>query len=67
MRTKAIVDRHSPKAQVTMETALETEALILRPWRTTDIDQLVEGLNDIKVAQWLAFVPHPYRRSGVLR
>lgn len=46
-----------------METVLETEALILRPWKPEDIDQLVEGLNDIRVAQWLAFVPHPYLRA----
>jgi RimJ/RimL family protein N-acetyltransferase len=50
-----------------METALETEALILRPWRLADIDQLVEGLNDINVSQWLAFVPHPYLRSDGLK
>jgi [ribosomal protein S5]-alanine N-acetyltransferase len=50
-----------------METALETAALILRPWRSKDIDQLVAGLNDIEVAQWLAFVPHPYLPSDGLK
>lgn len=50
-----------------METALETESLILRPWKPEDIDRLVEGLNDIKVSQWLAFVPHPYLRSDALK
>lgn len=50
-----------------METILETEALILRPWRPEDIDQLVEGLNNIEVAEWLAFVPHPYGRSDGLK
>lgn len=50
-----------------MKAALETTALILRPWKLEDIDQLVEGLNDIKVSQWLAFVPHPYRRSDGLK
>ncbi len=39
---------------------LETDRLILREWAPTDIDDLVEGLSDIEVAQWLAFVPHPY-------
>lgn len=50
-----------------METALETEALILRPWKRKDIDPLVEGLNNIKVAQWLAFVRHPYLQSDGLK
>lgn len=50
-----------------MEAVLETGALILRPWRPEDIEALVEGLNDIEVAQWLAFVPHPYRRSDGLK
>lgn len=49
-----------------MEAVLETEALILRPWQSSDIDSLIEGLNDIEVAQWLAFVPHPYVRSDAL-
>ena len=53
--------------QANMETVLETEALILRPWRREDIDQLVEGLNNIKVSQWLAFFPHPYLRSDGLK
>jgi RimJ/RimL family protein N-acetyltransferase len=50
-----------------MDAALETKTLILRPWRPEDIDQLVEGLNNVKVSQWLAFVPHPYRRSDGLK
>ncbi|OQW55948.1 MAG: hypothetical protein A4S14_11215 [Proteobacteria bacterium SG_bin9] len=50
-----------------METVLETKALILRPWTSEDIDQLVDGLNDVNVAEWLAFVPHPYARSDALK
>ncbi|MFZ5734475.1 MAG: GNAT family N-acetyltransferase [Pseudomonadota bacterium] len=50
-----------------METVLETEALLLRPWRLDDVEQLVEGLNNLAVAQWLAFVPHPYLRSDGLK
>lgn len=49
-----------------MEAVLETGSLILRPWRSDDLEQLVDGLNDIRVAQWLAFVPHPYARSDAL-
>ena len=39
---------------------LETARLILRHWNPSDIPALVEGLNDLSVARWLAFVPHPY-------
>jgi RimJ/RimL family protein N-acetyltransferase len=42
---------------------LETERLILREWRKTDVDDLVEGLNDLNVSKWLAFVPHPYTKK----
>ena len=41
---------------------LETKRLILRDWIKADIDDIVEGLNNIEVAKWLAFVPHPYTR-----
>jgi ribosomal-protein-alanine N-acetyltransferase len=42
---------------------LETERLILREWKWADLDDLVEGLNDLRVSSWLAVVPYPYRRS----
>lgn len=42
---------------------LETERLILRDWVQTDLTDLVEGLNDLNVARWLAYVPHPYTRQ----
>lgn len=41
-------------------TTLETPRLILRPWAPRDVDRLAASLNDIEVAKWLAFVPHPY-------
>jgi RimJ/RimL family protein N-acetyltransferase len=50
-----------------MEAVLETEALVLRPWSPQDIDQLIEGLNNVMVSQWLAIVPHPYLRSDGLK
>lgn len=46
-----------------MNVRLETARLTLRPWEESDIVQLVLGLNDIDVAKWLAFVPHPYTTS----
>lgn len=39
---------------------IETSRLTLRPWDEGDIEQLRLGLNDIEVAKWMAFVPHPY-------
>jgi len=36
---------------------------LLRPWGEADIEHLALGLNDLKLAKWLAFVPHPYLRS----
>lgn len=39
---------------------LETERLILREWQEDDVNDLVEGLNNINVSRWLAFVPYPY-------
>lgn len=46
---------------------LETNRLILREWDLGDVDDLVEGLNDLEVAKWLAFVPHPYTGAGAER
>jgi len=42
---------------------IETSRLTLRPWGEADIEHLTLGLNDLKLAKWLAFVPHPYARS----
>lgn len=39
---------------------LETERLILRQWNVNDIDDIVEGLNNINVTKWLAGAPFPY-------
>lgn len=43
---------------------LETKRLIIRDWSEEDIPDLTEGLNDLSVARWLAFVPHPYTREA---
>lgn len=39
---------------------LETGRLILREWDWGDVGDLIEGLGDLRVSSWLAFVPHPY-------
>lgn len=42
---------------------IETSRLTLRSWREEDVEQLTLGLNDLDIAKWLAFVPHPYSTS----
>lgn len=42
---------------------LNTKRLLLREWREDDIEDLVEGLNDIHVSKWLVRVPHPYTQT----
>ena len=39
---------------------IETDRLILRIWKLDDIDDLVEGLDNINVSKWLAGAPFPY-------
>lgn len=42
----------------------ETPRLLLRAWSQEDIPDLIEGLNDVHVSRWLAFVPHPYTQAA---
>ncbi len=42
---------------------LETKRLILREWKEEDINDLVEGLNNLKVSKWLAKAPYPYTKK----
>ena len=39
---------------------IETDRLILRQYRYDDIDDLVEGLNNLNVSKWMAGAPYPY-------
>ncbi len=39
---------------------IETERLILRQWNMDDINDVVEGLNNLNVTKWLADAPFPY-------
>ena len=42
---------------------IETERLILRQYRLEDIDDVVEGLNNLNVTKWLAGAPYPYTKK----
>ena len=42
---------------------IETDRLILRQWKLDDIDDAVEGLNNINVTKWLAGAPYPYTKK----
>ena len=46
-----------------MNIKIETARLTLRSWGEEDAEQLALGLNDLDLARWLAFVPHPYTTS----
>lgn len=39
---------------------IEGKRIILRIWEDKDINDLVEGLNNINVSKWMASVPFPY-------
>ena len=41
---------------------IESKRLVLRNWRDEDVDDLVEGLNNINVSKWMAGVPFPYTK-----
>lgn len=42
---------------------IDSKRLILRSWEDRDIADLVEGLNNINVAKWMAGVPYPYTQN----
>ena len=45
------------------DTIIETDRLILRQYRLEDINDIVEGLNNLNVTKWLANVPYPYTKE----
>lgn len=45
---------------------VETDRLILRPYKLEDADDLVDGLNNLNVSKWMAFVPYPYTKQDAV-
>ena len=46
---------------------IETDRLILRQWKLKDVNDVVEGLNNLNVTKWLAQVPYPYTEEDAKR
>ena len=42
---------------------IESKRIILRSYEDTDIQDIVEGLNNINVSKWMGSVPFPYTES----
>ncbi len=45
---------------------IETDRLLLRQFRLEDADDIVEGLNNINVAKWMAYAPYPYSKKDAI-
>ncbi len=45
---------------------IDTERLILRQYRLDDVNDVVEGLNNLNVTRWLQGVPYPYTEQDAL-
>ena len=45
---------------------IETERLILRQYRLDDVNDVVEGLNNLNVTRWLQGAPYPYTEQDAL-
>jgi RimJ/RimL family protein N-acetyltransferase len=46
---------------------LTTPRLILRPIEKKDVNDLIEGLNNINVSKWLLVIPYPYTKKDALQ
>ncbi len=42
---------------------IESKRIILRNWEDDDVEDIVEGLNNLEVAKWMAGVPFPYTEN----
>ena len=42
---------------------IDGKRIILRTWKDEDMNDLIEGLNNLNVSKWLASVPYPYTRK----
>ena len=45
---------------------IETERLILRRYSLNDVNDIVDGLNNINVTKWLAGAPYQYTKEDAV-
>ena len=45
---------------------IETDRLILRKYKLSDVNDVVEGLNNLNVTKWLAEAPYLYTEKDAL-
>ena len=48
------------------DTVIETHRLLLRSYQLSDVEDLVDGLNNLEVTKWLAAVPCPYTKRDAI-
>ena len=46
---------------------IQSERLILRNYKDNDVNDLVDGLNNLNVSKWVAAVPYPYTENDAKR
>ena len=49
-----------------MTRTLETERLLLRPYRASDAVSVAEQIGQFDVSKWLTHVTHPYNETDAL-
>ncbi|MEL6807171.1 MAG: GNAT family N-acetyltransferase [Pseudomonadota bacterium] len=49
-----------------MAKTIETERLLLRPYRASDAASVAQQIGDFEVSQWLTRVPYPYSEADAL-
>lgn len=42
---------------------IDGKRITLRSWKDEDVDDLIEGLNNINVSKWLGAIPYPYTKQ----
>lgn len=50
-----------------IEKRLETDRLILRNWSLDDVEDLVEGLNDLEITKWKGYDNYPYTKEDAIK
>ena len=57
---------NSDKENMQQDIFLETDRLLYRKFTIDDVDDLVDGLNNLNVSKYLASVPYPYTKEDAI-